>query len=79
MKNFLTIIGVFSLLLLTACAAEKPLTEAEQATQYGLTIEQYREDKIAAARMNMTWNEHQKWKKEQAAAGKPTDSMEMKK
>lgn len=79
MKKFLAIIGVFSVLLLTACAGEKPLTEAQQATKYGLTLEQYREDKIAAARMNMTWDEHQKWKKEQAAAGKPTDVMDMKK
>ncbi|OIO54216.1 hypothetical protein AUJ46_03775 [Candidatus Peregrinibacteria bacterium CG1_02_54_53] len=69
MNKYLTIIGTFSLLLLTACGAPKPLTEAEQATKYGLTIEQYREDKIAAARMNMTWDEHQKWKKEQKGTG----------
>ncbi|MFH1444275.1 MAG: hypothetical protein ABIG34_02705 [Candidatus Peregrinibacteria bacterium] len=69
MKKFLTIIGTLSLFFLAACGAPKPLTEAEQATKYGLTIEQYREDKIAASRMNMTWDEHQKWKMEQKGTG----------
>lgn len=58
MKKFLSL--SFLLLILTACGTEKPLTEKEQAAKYGLTVERYREEKVAAARMNMSWEEHSK-------------------
>ncbi len=55
----LTLIG--SLFLFTACGnKEKPMTEAEQASHYGLTMEEYQEQKEAAARMGMTVEEHLK-------------------
>ena len=55
-SSFLTALAlVFGL---TACSGEAPLTEAEEAEKYGMTIEEYRENKEAAARMNMTVEEH---------------------
>ena len=36
------------------------MTEAQQAEQYGMTVEMYRQEKQAAARMNMSWDEHVK-------------------
>jgi predicted small lipoprotein YifL len=41
-----------------AGCGQAPLTEAEQAEQYGMTIDEYQEVKDAAARMNMTVEEH---------------------
>lgn len=44
---------------LTSCGgSDAPLTESEQAASYGLTLEEYREQKDAAARMNMTIEQH---------------------
>ena len=61
MKTFTTLItATMLLLLLAACGSEKPLTEAEQAAKYGMTVERYRQEKSAAARMNMSWEEHVK-------------------
>lgn len=34
------------------------MTEEEQATQYNMTVEEYRQEKQAAARMNMSFEEH---------------------
>jgi len=60
MKKFLSSIFVLSFVLLSGCASEKPLTEAEQAETYGITVEQFREEKKAAARMNMNIEAHMK-------------------
>ena len=60
-KTILTITLLLSLVLLWSCfKSEAPLTEAEQAEKYNLTTEQYKEMKDAAARMNMTIDEHMK-------------------
>lgn len=48
-----------STVLFAACGNnEAPLTEAEQAASYGLTMDEYQEQKEAAARMGMTVEEH---------------------
>lgn len=46
-----------SVLTLVGCS-DKPMTDADMATKYGLSIEEYQEQKEAAARMNMTIEDH---------------------
>lgn len=59
MKKFITSVACVSLLILTGCAeSQMPMTEKEMAEKYGLTLEEYKENKEAAARMNMTIEEH---------------------
>lgn len=61
MKKFLSLllpISLVSIVFLAGCTSEKPLTEAEQAAKYGMTVTEYREQKIAASRMNMSFEEH---------------------
>ena len=59
MKTILTTLSILvAITLLTACSPAKTLTEDEQAKQYGMTLQQYKEQKQAAARMNMNMNEH---------------------
>ena len=59
-------IAFISLLLvaalgLTSCSdADAPLTEAQQAEQYNMSVSEYKETKDAAARMNMTVEDHMK-------------------
>ncbi len=60
MKKFLLPILTLSIIFLAGCASEKPMTEEEQAATYGITVEQFREEKKAAARMNMNLEEHMK-------------------
>lgn len=61
MKKLLTItILLSSTISLASCGTEKPLTEAEQAQKYNMTVTEYKEMKDAAARMNMTIEEHMK-------------------
>lgn len=46
---------------LTSCSdSEAPLTEAQQAEQYNMSTTEFKEMKDAAARMNMTIDEHMK-------------------
>ena len=45
-------------LRLASCGSQAPLTEAEQAEKYNMSVEEFREQKDAAARMNMTIEEH---------------------
>lgn len=59
MKTLLSLITVLTLFL-TACGSAQPLTEEQQAASYGMTIERYREEKSAAARMGMSWEDHVK-------------------
>lgn len=54
----LLILPVLATFVLVGCTSQAPMTEAEQAASYGLTLEEYREEKQAAARMNMTIEEH---------------------
>jgi hypothetical protein len=59
MKTFLVISILVISLLLSACGTEKkPLTEAEKAAEKGVTIEDYKKMKEAAARMNMSVDQH---------------------
>lgn len=55
MKNL--VIAFALTLLLTACA-DKPMSDADMAAKYGLSMEEYQEQKEAAARMNMTIEDH---------------------
>ncbi len=60
------ITGIMALLLMTvllaSCggASEGPLTEAQQAESYGMSVAEFKEQKDAAARMNMTIEDHLK-------------------
>lgn len=67
MKKFSSLL-VLSFVFLTACGSA-PLTEEEQAAKYGMTVEKYRQEQEAAARMNMSWEEHVKM----LEAGEPMD------
>jgi len=58
MRKFLSTLTFLSIVLLAGCASNVPLTEEEQAAQYDMTLERYREEKQAAARMGMSWDEH---------------------
>lgn len=60
MKTLFSSILVLSVVLLSGCAAQPPMTEEDQAAEYGLTVEQFRAEKRAAARMNMNLEEHMK-------------------
>ena len=60
------ITGIMALLLITvllaSCggASEGPLTEAQQAESYGMSVAEFKDQKDAAARMNMTIEDHLK-------------------
>ena len=60
MKTLVSFLLTFSILFLAGCASEQPMTEEQQAAKYGMTVQRYREEKSAAARMGMTWEEHVK-------------------
>ncbi|MBT4119850.1 MAG: hypothetical protein HOG89_02065 [Candidatus Peribacter sp.] len=60
MKKFLSPLLVLSILLVTGCASDVPMTEEQQAAKYGITVEEFRSEKRAAARMNMSLEEHMK-------------------
>ena len=60
MKKLVSTILALSVVLLAGCASQKPLSEKEQAASYGMTVERYREEKAAAARMGMKWEDHVK-------------------
>ncbi len=57
MKKF-TLVFVFALaFFLTGCGS-KPMTDADLAKKSGLTLEEFQEQKEAAARMNMSVESH---------------------
>ena len=58
MRKFLTLSILLPSIILAGCGAQGPLTEEQQAAKYGLTVERFREEKSAAARMNMNFDEH---------------------
>lgn len=70
MKKFAVLsLIILSTLLLASCAdKDEPLTEAEQAASYWLSVEEFKEQKAAAAQMNMSIEDHMKhmwpWSKE---------------
>jgi len=60
MKNLsITLLILVSLISFAACG-QQPLTEAQQAANYNLSLSEYKEIKQAAARMNMSIEEHMK-------------------
>lgn len=63
MKKNLSSVLLFSVLLLAGCGSGTPMTEEEQAAQYGLTVDQFRTEKKAAARMNMNFEDHMQMRK----------------
>lgn len=58
MRKFFSTLLFLSITLLVGCNSQKAMTEEEQATQYNMTVEEYRQEKQAAARMNMSFEEH---------------------
>jgi uncharacterized protein YcfL len=60
MRKLFSILLILPVFLLAACGSQKAMTEEEQAAQYNMTVEAYRQEKQAAARMNMSWDEHVK-------------------
>jgi hypothetical protein len=59
MKKIALASVLLSAFLLVGCG-EKPVTEADTAKKLGLTTEEYQAQKEAAARMNMTVEDHVK-------------------
>lgn len=57
MKN-LRIVPVFVFALFLIGCGEPPMTDVDIATKYNLSLEEYQEQKEAAARMNMTIEDH---------------------
>ena len=52
-------IAFLSLLTITLSGCgQKPMTDADMAVKYGLSIEEYQEQKEVAARMNMSVEDH---------------------
>ena len=52
-------IALLSLVALTLVGCgQKPMTDADMAAKYGLSLEEYQEQKEAAARMNMSIEDH---------------------
>jgi hypothetical protein len=60
MRKLLTLSVLIPSIFLAGCGSQGPMTEEQQADKYGMTIERYREEKEAAARIGMTWEEHVK-------------------
>lgn len=58
MKKILIILALLWSLFLVACTSDHAMTEEEQAEMYGMSLEEFREYRAAAARMNMTIDEH---------------------
>ena len=65
MKTLTTLLAISSIIVLAGCSGSStPLTKEEQAKQQGMTMEEYDESSAAAARMNMTMEEHMKMMEE---------------
>lgn len=62
MKKFvlISLLLVVTLWLASCSDSDAPLTEAQQAEKYNMSTAEYKEMKDAAARMNMTIEEHMK-------------------
>lgn len=57
MKKSLIAFVLLASLTLVGCG-QKPMTDADMAAKYGLSLEEYQEQKEAAARMNMSIEDH---------------------
>ena len=62
MKKITAIIAIVltSILLASCGTSDGPLTEAQQAEKYNMSVGEFKEQKDAAARMNMTIEDHLK-------------------
>ena len=60
MKKLTHIVFVLTFSVLLIGCGSKPMTEADMAAQYGLSMEEFQEQKEAAARMNMSVEDHLK-------------------
>ncbi len=63
MKKIVLIVSLLIMsVLLASCgnSSDGPLTEAEQAASYGMSVEEFKQQKDAAARMNMSIEDHLK-------------------
>ena len=59
MKKFSTVFVLLIGLTLMACGQKNiPMSDADMATKYNLSLEEYQEQKEAAARMNMSIEDH---------------------
>ena len=57
MKTF-TILTLSLLAVALVGCSDKPMTDADMAAEYGLSIDEFQEQKEAAARMNMSIEDH---------------------
>lgn len=65
MKRFSLILMLFLSFFLVGCGGQSsPLTKAEMAEKYGMTMDEMDEMSEAAARMNMPLEEHMKMMEE---------------
>ena len=77
-STILLLLPVLAISFLAGCShAPQALTEEEQATSYGWTLEEYTEQKQAAARMNMTMEEHVKMLEDDGDMDMDDDDMDM--
>lgn len=60
MKKFTIVFASLFTLFLFGCGDSAPMTEQDMADKYGLTMEEFQEQKEAAARMNMSIEDHLK-------------------
>lgn len=56
----LFVLPLLTILFLAGCGTSQPMNEAEQAASYDMSVQEYQEMKQAAARMNMSVEEHLK-------------------
>ena len=60
MKKLISIAFVSIFAIGIVGCGKKPMTEADMAKSYGLSMEEFQEQKEAAARMNMSIEDHMK-------------------
>ena len=58
MKNTLSLLALTLTSLSLVGCGQPPMTDADMAKQYGFSVEEFQEQKEAAARMNMTIEDH---------------------
>ena len=60
MKKLLPIAFVLTIAVVLVGCGSAPMTEADMAKKYGMSMEEFQEQKEAAARMNMSIDDHLK-------------------
>lgn len=64
MKALSLVLLIVFVPVLSACSSSQPMTKEDMAAMHGMTVEEYDEMSDAAARMNMTMEEHMKMMEE---------------